>query len=112
MITFIDGPAKGIIMHLLRAPLLLRVTTSVTGEFDALDQVTDEPLPEEQIYVYRRQRKPNLVHVNGAKSVRGFYLNTEYKYEPVQPPDHTMRNRTAWQQWARDRARIITNATD
>ena len=52
---FIDGPAKGVVLDLERTPHYLRVVhDSETWQWDALDQLDDEPKPTETIFVYRR----------------------------------------------------------
>jgi len=107
MIHFTNGPAANQTLVLKRAPIFLRVTIDPKNQIDALDQLTDEPRPDEKLYAYRRQQKPLLAHIKMTPKKRsGFYLVANYELEPVQPSDQTMRDTTAWQQWCQERNRI------
>lgn len=64
MTTFKDGPAEGRTLLLRRAPTLLRVVQE-DGEFDALDQLNDEPGPRESIYCYFLVENRGSVHLCG-----------------------------------------------
>jgi len=53
MAKFLDGPAAGVSLSLRRAPMLLRVVQNrETKTWDALDQLTDSPADNEDIYLY------------------------------------------------------------
>jgi len=43
MIRFLDGPADGVELRLMRTPIMLRVVRSAGGTWDALDQPDDTP---------------------------------------------------------------------
>lgn len=108
MIRFIDGPASGQILNLMRCPLLLRVTRDAAGNFDALDQLDDEPRLDESIFVYRLAEGPTRVHfLLGNPRRCEWRLKAAYKLESVQPPDGVMRDCDAWRRWANDRAKFI-----
>src|SRR5262245_61519854 len=62
MVRFLDGPAAGVDLLLLRAPLFLRVTRR-SLEWDALDQFDDLPGADEEIIVYRRDGPPGWLHI-------------------------------------------------
>lgn len=50
-----DGQADALVLHLRRLPVFVRVVQDVSsGEWDALDQLTDEPRDGERIAVYVR----------------------------------------------------------
>lgn len=108
MTRFMDGPAEGRVLMLKRAPLFLRAVRKRTliegqGEWDALDQLTDTPEPDEEIIAYRRHRRPGWVHINtGRKPGGGFYTVAEYRVVPAQPDDATLRDRARWQAWVLD----------
>jgi hypothetical protein len=107
MTTFTDGPAKGEVLALRRAPLLLRVVQSaVKGEWDALDQLADTPTPREKVHVYRRVGKAQWVFWRPG----GRFAWASYSYEPVQPPADVTRDTAAWQAWATERAAVRATA--
>lgn len=105
MTHFEGGPAQGQTLMLKRSPILLRVVLGLEG-FDALDQLGDEPRPDERVYLYRLQREPGWMHLNcrGTKNPKagGRYPVATYEYLPSdQPPDEAMRSTHAWVAWCR-----------
>lgn len=58
MIELIDGPANGVSLDLMRAPIMLRVVRDRAGNWDALDQLADEPKRGETIFLYRMVGNP------------------------------------------------------
>lgn len=105
MINFLDGPAKGTVLELRRAPLLLRVVIDrTTGEVDALDQLEDVPRLGEAVHVYHRQGAPRRFHVrySGRRDGRrsGCVLAADYALFPFQPADEVARDNERWQKWA------------
>lgn len=110
MITFRDGPARGQVLQLKRAPRLLRVVCSKSGEWDALDQLGDTPAAGESITVY--QLDPSTVsryHLlcgrgKGGRNASGWYLRAEYFVLSEQPADEQVRDNAAWQAWATQHA--------
>ena len=105
MIEFIDGPAVGQSLALHRAPKLLRVVRSRQGEWDALDQLNDEPKLSEQIFVYRRRddlpiSKYHLLCSGRAKRATGWYWRASYSAIEPQPGEHDIRDTAAWRAWA------------
>jgi len=111
MTHFLDGPAKGEILYLRRAPMFLRVTRDPMCNFDGLDQVDDTPQPEETIFVYRRKGNSSIVHVDGRRDGKrwsGWYEFGQYELDPEQPAEAVMRDNTAWQKWAQERAASLT----
>lgn len=98
MTTFVDGPAKGKILQLRRAPYFLRVT-EVHGNFDALDQLSDEPMRGETLYAYVILGAPGMIHINKRGCGGGFYPIAEYKFVELQPSDTEMRMTDLWSAW-------------
>lgn len=105
MITFTDGPAAGVILSLGRVPRLMRVTfNTITRQWDALDQLDDEPTKFEQIHVYRRiTETPTLFHFDyrgkdGRRKGEWSY-SAEYQHFGVQPDHATARDTAAWRAW-------------
>lgn len=83
MTTFIDGPAKGQCLSLKVARTFLRVTES-KGVWDALDIPTDEPRPDEKLYLYRLHENLGIA---------------SYRFVEPQPDDLTMRTSIRWSTW-------------
>jgi hypothetical protein len=103
MIKFVDGPADGKTLMLRRCPGLLRVVKSGVDEWDALDQLTDTPQSEEQIFIYRRldDPPPSKFHLyGGRKGTTGWYVSASYSLLEEQPADEDMRTNERWQRWA------------
>jgi hypothetical protein len=103
VITFLDGPAKGVELALRRVPKYLRVVRSCRGKWDALDQLDDEPRPREQIFVYvRRDDLPqSKMFVRASKrSLSGVWFTCSYTFLQEQPEDFNVRTTWMWQQWA------------
>lgn len=110
MVKFLNGPAAGQVLMLKRAPDLLRVTCAryqdaqKAPKFDALDQLGDEPRPEETLYAYRRTEAACTVHVRlggKAKHASGFYAHANYELCTMQPTDEQMRDTEQWRTWCR-----------
>lgn len=100
MVTLRDGPAKGAVLPLRRAPNWLRVV--VGRKVDALDQIEDAPEPDEVVYVYEL--------VEGTRSVvfvrpGGRYAMGEYRYLP-DVDGEALRETDVWRQWTADRAGV------
>ena len=105
MILFKDGPAADVALELCRAPLLLRAVQSKKGEWDALDQLKDEPTEDEVVVVYRRSSEPFVVHFsfrNGRGRDGKSILNATYQMVEGQPDDATLRDTKAWRAWCRE----------
>lgn len=106
MIEFMDGPAEGVTLQLRRMPILLRVTRKPSrckAEWDALDQLEDQPDPAEEIFVYRRrddlpQSKYHLLR--SPRKLSGWYWSGTYSLFLPQPADDQVRTTAAWQEWA------------
>ena len=102
MTTFIDGPAKGQTLMLRRAPLYLRVVRhSITGEWDALDQIKDRPAVHEEVTVYERREVQGTVHINYGGGKGGWYQRAVYELAPTQPETAIVRENARWQSWCR-----------
>lgn len=102
MTRFIDGPAKSHTLFLKRAPIFLRVVTDSTGEWDALDQLTDTPRFGEKIFVYQLVSGRTRVHLQRrvkGRRVCGFYEGGEYRFVVDQPADEILRARESWEAW-------------
>ena len=97
MTRFVDGPAKGKVLMLRRAPRFLRVTEEA-GQFDALDQLDDQPKPTEKLYAYEITGTAGYAFVDGPKC-RGRYAIASYHLVPQQPADEDMRTIARWHDW-------------
>lgn len=103
MVSFLLGPAGGISLALRRAPKLLRVVRSASGEWDALDQLDDEPRPREEIFVYQLDETIPVERFHVCRSPRsssGWYVRAQYLYLLNQPLDSDVRTTVAWRAWA------------
>ena len=100
MLFFQDGPYIGQGVNCRRAPFFLRVVFG--DELDALDQLEDEPGPQERITVYIRIEKPATgiacSRGRGGKGCQPFIV-ANYRLYDRQPNRETMRSREAWQTW-------------
>lgn len=83
-IYFHGGPANGCNLMLRRAPALLRVVQIKTGkgiEFDALDQLNDQPEPGELVSIYKIRGQAGRVHLcirGKGRAQSGWYATAEY----------------------------------
>src|ERR1035437_8636798 len=78
----LDGPAKGKYFSIRRAPIYLRmVVDRKTGAKAALDQLDDEPTPDELVSVYVQQSFAGYTHVdlNIEKGDFRNYVNAIYQ---------------------------------
>lgn len=98
MTTFDDGPAKGQLLRLKRAPFFLRVVED-NGKWDALDQFEDHPKPHEKLYAYKCKEHPGVCHLHMAGGRGGWYAVATYLFVKNQPSDSDMRTEDAWHQW-------------
>lgn len=98
MTRFLDGPAKGQTLMLKRAPVYLRVVRDAGGKWDALDQLTDAPALDEEIFVYVLDSHPGAAFIDGPK-VRGRYPIAAYRFIAPQPERHEVRDNGRWQAW-------------
>lgn len=106
MTTFTNGPAKGIVLTLARAPFFLRVVvgSGMCGEWDALDKLDDKPEIDEIIYVYRKIEDHGSVHIdyqdNRGKRRGMNVCSATYELYQTQPSESVMRNTSTWRKWA------------
>lgn len=95
--------ARNCTLELKRTPKFLRfVFDPKANKWDALDQLDDEPRPEEHLFAARLVDTGSL-HVDGyrdGKRCGWWYRTATYELVNLQPDDATMRNRAAWQKWA------------
>lgn len=111
MIRFLDGPAKDVELRLRRAPILLRAVRSSRGNWDALDQLDDQPRPGETIVVYVRATAVSTYHlcVRGRnRAAGGFYLRADYRVLDEQPEQDHVRETAAWQAWVNENLAALT----
>lgn len=87
MTRFLNGPAAG--------------TRDLVGliTWDALDQPTDTPAPEESVFAYKVKGEPTMCHLNIRGGKGGFYPLAEYELCEVQPTEEEMRSTAAWRAW-------------
>lgn len=101
---FLDGPAAGVELSLGRTPVMLRVVQNRAGVWDALDQLNDEPKPQEKIYVYRvvPGTQSGMVHVqySTGRGRRGQWMQgADYTALLEQPADEDVRTNDRWRAW-------------
>jgi hypothetical protein len=101
---FLDGPAAGTTLYLKRAPVYLRAVQGPAGpthagDWDALDQLEDEPRSSERIVVYRLEGEPTFCHINRGGRGSGFYRGGAYRVVEPQPTDLEVRSTAAWRAW-------------
>lgn len=107
MTTFNDGPAKGKVLRLKRAPKFLRVVVAdgVAGQqWDALDQLDDVPKLGERIFAYHIVGEPGCCHINAGRGAGGFFTTAFYALVAQHPDDATMRDASAWRAWCHQQA--------
>lgn len=108
MIQFLDGPAKGQLLILERLPHFLRAVRSVDGAWDALDQIDDEPRPDEAIYAYVMVGEPGIMHVDGRRDGKRWSRTSKtatYRLCEHQPSDGVMRTAEFWRAWCHKHAK-------
>lgn len=105
----LNHPLFRVILSLKRVPAYLRFTVKwiarCTREWDALDQLDDQPLPDEMIFVGRLAKKGSM-HLD--RTVNGRRIGEWFQtadYEPVaeQPPDDVLRDNAKWAEWCQSR---------
>jgi hypothetical protein len=105
MTTFEDGPAKGRVLQLRRAPVFLRVVESPgpvgTIRWDALDQPCDTPQRDEKLHAYCVAEVPGWCHVRASGGKGGVYPFAKYRLCATQPDDAVMRDRSQWTEWCK-----------
>jgi len=105
MIEFLDGPAAGVALRLMRAPVCLRAVCSPAGNWDALDQLTDTPRPRERVYVYVCVTDVARYCIRSSqRAVSGFYLAARYRHYPDAP---SFADNAAWQRWCETNREIL-----
>ncbi len=90
-------------LMLRRAPQFLRAVQAPGGAWDALDQIEDEPTPDEAIVVYEMVGQPSWMHVRARKG-GGIYRGGQYRLVTPQPPEAVRRHRAQWRAWAIEEA--------
>ena len=100
----LGGAANGTTLMLKRAPRFLRAVRNARGDVDALDQLDDEPQPDEQIIVYRLEGEVGSVHIQGARGRGrcGWYTTAQYRVVDPQPEDADVRETQPWRNWCTD----------
>jgi hypothetical protein len=112
MTTFINGPAAGVTLQLRRAPMLLRAVKNAAGQWDALDQLGDEPKSDEEIHVYRLAAPPTGYHLRMSgkrKHLSGMYQRGDYRLADRQPADSECRTTEAWNAWCVANADLVAD---
>ena len=109
-VLFRDGPAADRTLALRRVPIFLRVVIDRHGgRLDALDQLDDEPMPGEGVWVYQAVpgttwalRGDIIVCVRGsggmtqAATARGVYTHR------ADVDGEQLRDTEAWRAWCRE----------
>ena len=108
MTLFDDGLAKGKGLTLRRSPVFLRVTEK-DGEFDALDQLDDQPAPGETIHVYLRVGEPGFCFVDGTdkQGRRTGYrcAFAHYRLYDPQPIREEAWDTSLWREWCAEQGK-------
>lgn len=108
MTTFESGPAEGHMLMLRRTPRFLRVVVAPGNKIDALDQLDDNPAPNERIHVYVVIESLGMIHISRRpRSQSGTYASARYRHVEPQPADHEIRETEAWRDWTRRAASEI-----
>lgn len=119
MIRFLDGPAMGSRMGLHRVPIFLRVVIyRGSGKIDALDQLSDMPMPGEAIHVYQgvpgtlfALRADWIVCVRGSDGMqRAATGSGDYRHRP-EIDGETVRETEAWRAWCRSQPEAVEVAS-
>lgn len=81
-----------------------RVVQSSGGEWDALDQLDDEPKPRERIFVYRRVEHHGVAFLDwrskGGRRQGGMSHLARYQFLDPQPCDTApLRTTAGWRGW-------------
>lgn len=107
MISLEGGPGEGA-YAVKRAPKFLRaVLNTLTGEKDVLDQLSDTPGDNEEVWVYKLEGEAGIVHLNRGKGQSGFYATGTYRYvDDVRGVD--VRETMAWRRWVADQLPELT----
>lgn len=102
----LDHPAYGAPLRLERLPLFLRFVYRPRRcgrgvQWDALDQLDDEPQAEETVIAAQLVRRGTL-HID--RVVRGqrvgsWHQAVQYHLCDPQPPENVKRDREKWQAW-------------
>lgn len=107
MISFLDGPAAGVVLVLNRLPLFIRVVEKPDApagqKWDALDLLDDAPASGEVVHVYERVKEPRQIHIRFApsKGRSGWYWVAEYRHHPASESDRdAVRETKIWQAYA------------
>lgn len=106
MTRFVDGPAFGVGLAIKRAPTYLRVGFQ-NGEWDALDQLDDEPKPGETFYCYRVIKVQGILHINYGRGRGSCTPLAFYHYYEEQPGQEIMADNRAWRAWAYEQPRGV-----
>lgn len=83
---------------LKRTPMFLRVVVQGSN-VDALNELDDTPLPQEQLFAYVAIRNLGSVHINAKGGRGGMYQRVEYRLVLDQPTDGQMRDSESWSNW-------------
>ena len=98
-----DGPAAGT-YSVRRAPYFLRAVGHASGHTDLLDQLNDEPLETELVYVY--EAIPGTIWDPDTLARTGTFLcpppgaSGRYRHRPDVDGEQ-LRTTAAWRAWAR-----------
>lgn len=111
MTRFLDGPAMGQTLMLIRTPIFLRVTQRTDiklDKWDALNMPSDKALPEERLYAYLLVEHHGHAFIDGTHC-RGHFPMVAYAYIEAQPVDAMMRDNDAWARWTELAATLKQN---
>ena len=100
-----DGPARHEGFFCRRAPRYVRVVKhAMTGRWDMLDQLEDEPEPDEIVHVYRRDGGVGVMFACGRGSgVTGRWPAARYRWMP-EVVGEEVRDIASWRAWCQGRS--------
>lgn len=100
---FKGGLADGVTLLLQRAPLFLRAVKAADKKWDALDQPTDRPEPNEVVVAYRKVSDDGAAFIDfsgkGGRRAGMRCTSATYEYLDLQPPDEALRDSAKWRAW-------------
>lgn len=105
-----EGLGSRFVLDLERVPKYIRAVHATSppdgiGEWDALDQLDDEPVEDESITVFRLHEKSNMhIEYTDKKTGRrcGKWLSLATYRLHSEQPGNAARDNDAWRKWATD----------
>jgi len=89
---------------------MLRAVLNAAGEWDALDQLGDEPASDEGIYLYKMVPGTlSSFHLcRSPRKLSGWYQEADYVVFGEKIPDSILRNHRQWVNWCDENKNRLT----